>query len=62
VNYAEAPLPQLDTVQMDGTHGPEFFCGEARLAKYRAHLDWMEGLALRPDGSRDFIHDIARRL
>jgi transcriptional regulator with XRE-family HTH domain len=62
VNYAEGPVPQLDTVQIDSTHGPEFLYGEAQLAKYRAHLDWMERIALTPEKSRDFIHDIARQL
>lgn len=59
VNYAEGPVPQLDTVQIDSTHGPEFLYGEAQLAKYRAHLDWMERIALPPEQSRDLIHDIA---
>ncbi|MGR8008568.1 helix-turn-helix domain-containing protein [Streptomyces hypolithicus] len=62
VNYAEGPVPQLDTVQMDSTHGPEFLYGEAQLAKYRAHFDWMERIALTPERSRDFIHEIARHL
>jgi transcriptional regulator with XRE-family HTH domain len=62
VNYAEGPVPQLDTVQIDSTHGPEFLYGEAQLAKYRAHLDWMERIALPPEKSRDFIQDIARHI
>ncbi|MEU8629663.1 helix-turn-helix transcriptional regulator [Streptomyces sp. NPDC048669] len=62
VNYAEGPVPQLDTVQVDSTHGPEFLYGEEQLAKYRSHLDWMERIALPPQKSRDFIHDIARHL
>ncbi|MFF8915430.1 helix-turn-helix domain-containing protein [Streptomyces sp. NPDC015032] len=62
VNYAEGPVPQLDTVQVDSTHGPEFLYGEDQLAKYRSHLDWMERIALPPQKSRDFIHDIARHL
>lgn len=62
VNYAEGPVEQLDTVQVDSTHGPEFLYEEAQLAKYRSHLDWMERLALSPDESRDFIQDIARHL
>jgi hypothetical protein len=32
------------------------------LAKYRAHLDRMEDLALSPSDSRDFIHAIAHEL
>lgn len=62
VNYAEGPVPQLDTVQVDSTHGPEFLYEEMQLAKYRSHLDWMERIALPPQKSRDFIHDIARHL
>lgn len=62
VLYAEGPVPQLDTVQIDSSHGPVFVHSETQLAKYRAHLDWMEGIALSPDKSRDFIHNIARQL
>ncbi|MCM2576303.1 helix-turn-helix domain-containing protein [Streptomyces meridianus] len=62
VNYVEGPVPQLDTVQVDSTHGPEFLYQEAQLGKYRAQLDWMERIALAPGTSRDFIHSIAQRL
>ncbi|USQ83234.1 helix-turn-helix transcriptional regulator [Streptomyces phaeoluteigriseus] len=61
-NYLEGPAPQLDTVQVDSTHGPEFLCQEAQLAKYRTHLDWMERIALSPAASRDLILDIANDL
>ncbi|KUM94726.1 DNA-binding protein [Streptomyces cellostaticus] len=62
VLYAEGPTEQLDTVQIDNSHGPDFLYGEDELAKYRTHLDRMEDLALSPDDSRDFIHTIAREL
>jgi transcriptional regulator with XRE-family HTH domain len=62
VNYLEASVPQLDTAQVDNSHGPEFLGGDAQLAKYRAHLDWMERIALSPEASRDFIREIANRL
>ncbi|GGZ94267.1 helix-turn-helix domain-containing protein [Streptomyces echinoruber] len=62
VVYAEGPVPQLDTVQVDNSHGPDFLHAEAQLAKYRAHLDWMEGMALSPSASRDFIRGIANDL
>ncbi|MFG2968550.1 helix-turn-helix domain-containing protein [Streptomyces sp. NPDC048288] len=62
VLYAEGPTEQLDTVQIDNSHGPDFLYGEAELTKYRAHLDRMEELALSPDDSRAFIHAIAREL
>ncbi|MEV0118652.1 helix-turn-helix transcriptional regulator [Streptomyces sp. NPDC050844] len=62
VNYLEGPVPQLDTVQVDSSHGPEFLGSEAQLSKYRAHLDWMERIALPPEASRDFIRDIINNL
>ncbi|WP_406283744.1 helix-turn-helix domain-containing protein [Embleya sp. NBC_00896] len=60
--YADGVVPQLDTVQLDSAHGPEFTHAEAQLAKYRAHFDWMARVALTRGQSRDFIHAIARRL
>ncbi|GEC05777.1 transcriptional regulator [Streptomyces spinoverrucosus] len=60
--YLEGPVSQLDTVQVDSTHGPEFLSGEAQLAKYRTHLDLMERIALSPDASRDFVRDVANSL
>jgi hypothetical protein len=60
--YAEGAVPQLDTVQLDSAHGPEFTHAENQLAKYRAHLDWMAGVALTPEKSRNFIHAIASQL
>ncbi|MFE9019118.1 helix-turn-helix domain-containing protein [Streptomyces sp. NPDC007808] len=62
VLYAEGPTEQLDTVQIDNSHGPDFLYGEAELAKYRCHLDRMEELALSPEDSRNFILTIAREL
>ncbi|MFP1625048.1 helix-turn-helix domain-containing protein [Streptomyces sp. 5K101] len=62
VLYAEGPVPQLDTVQIDNSHGPDFLHSEAQLAKYRAHLDWMEKIALSPEDSRRFIRIIAQQL
>ncbi|GHA80862.1 MULTISPECIES: helix-turn-helix domain-containing protein [Streptomyces] len=62
VNYAEGPVAGLDTVQVDSAHGPEFLYEEDQLAKYRAHLDWMERIALTPARSRDFIHTAAHSL
>lgn len=61
VVYAEGPVPQLDTVELDSAHGPEFTHGQSQLDKYRAHLDWMEAASLSPSASRDFMHSIARQ-
>jgi transcriptional regulator with XRE-family HTH domain len=60
--YAQGAVPQLDTVQLDSAHGPEFSGTEAQLTKYRTHLDWMDGAALSPAASRDLIHNAAREL
>lgn len=62
VNYLEGPVPQLDTVQSDSTHGPDFLHTEVQLSKYRAQLDWTEQLSLEPEESREFIHRLARQL
>ncbi|MET8327143.1 helix-turn-helix transcriptional regulator [Streptomyces sp. NPDC005181] len=62
VIYAESPVPELDTVELDSTHGPEFYDSEKQLRKYRAQLDAMQAVALDPDTSRDFILDIANDL
>jgi len=62
VTYAEAVVPQLDTVELDSAHGPEFLHGQSQLDKYRAHLDWMEGASLSTADSRDFIRSIASDL
>ncbi|MEU1483149.1 DUF5753 domain-containing protein [Streptomyces sp. NPDC005752] len=60
--YAHGAVPQLDTVQLDSAHGPEFMHAEAQLTKYRAHLEWMEDAALGTAESRDFIHAVSRQL
>lgn len=62
LTYAEAVVPQLDTVELDSAHGPEFLHGTAQLDKYRAHLDWMATASLSSRDSRDFIRSLARYL
>ncbi|MCF3102690.1 helix-turn-helix transcriptional regulator [Streptomyces roseoverticillatus] len=60
--YAEGPVPQLDTVQLDVAGGPIFLSAESQIARYRAHLDWMERVALDVEQSRDFIHRVSSDL
>ncbi|MFV5994774.1 DUF5753 domain-containing protein [Streptomyces sp. NPDC056231] len=62
VLYAHGAVPQLDTVQLDSAHGPEFMHADAQLTKYRAHLNWMEDASLTATESRDFVHAISRQL
>jgi hypothetical protein len=62
IYYCEGPVPQLDTVNLDQSHGPVFLDSEAQLDKYRVLLDRMEACALSPSESRDFIHKVAQDL
>ncbi|MEW2413757.1 helix-turn-helix transcriptional regulator [Streptomyces sp. NPDC046866] len=62
VIYAEGATPQLDTVQIDNSHGPDFIHAPDQLAKYRAHFELLESLALPPNASRDFIRTLANQL
>ncbi|MBT3153368.1 helix-turn-helix transcriptional regulator [Streptomyces sp. CHD11] len=62
VVYAEGPVRQLDTVQIDNSHGPDFVHTDGQLAKYRAQLDLLEDSALSPERSRDLIREIAHQL
>lgn len=62
VIYAEGAVPQLDAVQVDSTHGPEFLHLEAQLTRYRSQMDGMERVSLSPERSRDFIQSIVRQL
>ncbi|MEH6374720.1 helix-turn-helix transcriptional regulator [Streptomyces sp. KLMMK] len=62
MTYADGPVPQLDTVLLDAAGGPIFLSAESQIARYRAHLSWMEQAALDVAQSRDFIHGIASDL
>jgi transcriptional regulator with XRE-family HTH domain len=62
IYYAEGPVPQLDTVNLDQSHGPVFLDAEAQLNKYRVLLDRMEAAALTPEESQNFIHNITKDL
>ncbi|MFF4354699.1 helix-turn-helix domain-containing protein [Streptomyces sp. NPDC001530] len=62
IYYAEGSVPQLDTVNLDQSHGPVFLDAEAQLNKYRVLLDRMEAAALTPEESQNFIHNITKDL
>ncbi|WP_406331165.1 helix-turn-helix domain-containing protein [Streptomyces sp. NBC_00203] len=62
IYYSGGPVPQLDTVNLDQSHGPVFLDSEAQLDKYRVLLDRMEATALSPARSRDFIHKVIQDL
>jgi hypothetical protein len=60
--YAEGPVPQLDTVQLDTAFGAHFLDAPTPLANYRSLLDLMELSALTVDESQKLIRSIAREL
>lgn len=60
--YVYGPVPQLDTVSLDQSHGPTLVDAEAQLETYRILLNRMESVALEPAKSRDFIHNLIRDL
>lgn len=60
--YAEGPVRQLDTVQLDAPLGAHFVDAPTPLANYRSLLDLMEQSALSPDESQKFIRSISREL
>lgn len=62
VYYAEGAVPQLDTVNLDQSHGPVFLDAEAQLSKYRVTLDRLEAASLAPEESQSLIHTILKDL
>lgn len=62
VLYAEGPVPELDTVQLDTALGSTYVDASTPLANYRSLLDLMERSALSPDNSQGLIRSIARKL
>ncbi|MFI8461783.1 helix-turn-helix domain-containing protein [Kitasatospora sp. NPDC085464] len=60
--YAEGPVPELDTVQADSSHGSHVFDSPAQLAGYRAIFDRIEAVALPESESRDFIRSIVKEM
>jgi hypothetical protein len=62
INYVHGLVPQLDTVQLDQSHGAAFIDGADELDQYRAIFTRLQSLALDPEESQDFIHKLARSL
>ncbi|WP_346775796.1 Scr1 family TA system antitoxin-like transcriptional regulator [Streptomyces sp. ADI92-24] len=55
-------VPQLDTVQLDSSHGSMLLDADMQLRRYRGLLDRLRTLALPVEESRDFIRRIAQDL
>lgn len=62
IYYSHGPVPQLDTVNLDQSHGPVFLDTGSQLEKYRVLLSRMENIALDREDSRNLIHTIALSL
>ncbi|QIY97540.1 helix-turn-helix domain-containing protein [Streptomyces sp. S1D4-11] len=62
MQYIGGVVPQLDTVQMDTTHGAEFIDATAQLHRYRARLERIDSAALPQEASLDLIRRIAQEL
>jgi hypothetical protein len=60
--YAEGPVPQLDTVQVDTPFGGAFLHTEPELNKYRRLFVTSSALALDAEDSRQLIRYIAREM
>ncbi|MEU3654132.1 helix-turn-helix transcriptional regulator [Streptomyces sp. NPDC032161] len=60
--YAGARVPQLDTVQLDSSHGSTLLDSDMQLRRYRGLLERLRALALPVGESRDLIRTIARDL
>jgi transcriptional regulator with XRE-family HTH domain len=60
--YLGGPLPKLDTVVRDVPHGSAFIDAEAQLHIFRTRFRKLDGVSLRPERSRDFIHQLAKEL
>ncbi|MFG2915778.1 helix-turn-helix domain-containing protein [Kitasatospora sp. NPDC048298] len=57
---ARGPVPELDTVQIDLSHGPTFVHNQVELASYRRIKEETAAIALGPDESRDFIRALLK--
>ncbi|MGW2252133.1 helix-turn-helix domain-containing protein [Kitasatospora sp. NPDC001660] len=60
LTFAEGPVPELGTIQMDVTQGALFFDSPADLTKHRAIFSRLDSTALPEEGSRDFIRSVMK--
>ena len=62
MTYVGGAVPKLDTVVRDAPHGSIFIDSEAQLTTYRTRFRRVEAVSLEPEGSREFIHKLAKEL
>ncbi|MFJ9589190.1 Scr1 family TA system antitoxin-like transcriptional regulator [Streptomyces acidicola] len=54
------PVPHLDTVQLDQSHGVAFLDAEAQLHKYRTLFERIDAVALSQEKTRALVHTLMR--
>ncbi|MET9777327.1 helix-turn-helix transcriptional regulator [Streptomyces sp. NPDC006367] len=62
IYYVHGPVPQLDTVQLDQSHGIALLDADAQLDKYRKVLDRLTALSLIELESRALIHRVIQTI
>ncbi|MGP4110354.1 helix-turn-helix domain-containing protein [Streptomyces sp. 4N509B] len=62
VMYAEATIPNLDTVHMDSPTGAVFIDAPTQLSNFRKTLDMVEAVALTASKSKDLILTVLKEL
>lgn len=62
IYYACGPVPELDTVHLDQSHGLAFLDADTQLQNYRTLFSRIEDAALSPEDTRDLIHHISQHL
>ncbi|MFJ9816937.1 helix-turn-helix domain-containing protein [Streptomyces sp. NPDC101151] len=62
IYYVHGPVQELDTVQLDQSHGIVLLDAAAQLDKYRRIFDRLTALSLIELESRTLIHDIVRTM
>ncbi|MET9613231.1 helix-turn-helix domain-containing protein [Kitasatospora indigofera] len=62
LTFTEGPVPELDTVQIDVSHGHLLLDAPAQLASYRELFSRLDSVALPEDESRDLIQSIKKEI
>ncbi|MGW0573689.1 helix-turn-helix domain-containing protein [Streptomyces tauricus] len=62
MQYIGGVVPQLDTVQLDSSHGAVFIDAPAQLRRYQTRLVSVDNAALTQDASLDLIRRITQEL
>ncbi|MFE4796454.1 helix-turn-helix transcriptional regulator [Streptomyces sp. NPDC056708] len=62
IYYAYGPVPELDTVHLDQSHGLAFLDAETQIHNYRTLFSRIEDAALSPADTRNLIHHVSQHL